>query len=169
MSNFCSLISGTVVISIAQGGGCVLLLFHFLWSRRCVCVSQAYLICKFWDVITHKQGYCKWQQWRDTVDTFTYTHLAAPFGFAVPSWKRLSSVSPVLSHVFCYVDVVTREHPRVGKHSDLGPITSDHSSVLGISLPSHAVLLFIVDDVSDSTISTVFHLQPEGYVPSVSV
>lgn len=81
----------------------------------------------------------------------------------------MSSVSPLQSHVFCYVDVVTWEHPRVGKHSDTGPITSDHSSALGISLPSHAVPLFTVGDVSDPTISTVFHLQPEGYVPSVSV
>lgn len=93
---------------------------------------------------------------------------SSPLWFCCAELKRLSSVSPVLSHVFCYVDVVTREHPRVGKHSDMGPITSDHSSVLGISLPSHAVLLFIVNVVSDSTISTVFHLQPEGYVPSVS-
>lgn len=52
-----------------------------------------------------------------------------PLGF-VPSWVQSA---PVLSHVFCYVNVVTREHPRVGKHSDMGLITSDLSSVLGIS------------------------------------
>lgn len=75
---------------------------------------------------------------------------SSPLGFTV----RLSSVSPLLSHVFCYVDVVTREHPRVGKHSDPGQITSDLSSVLGNSLASHSGLLFTVDSVSDLTIST---------------
>ena len=66
----------------------------------------------------------------------------------------LSSVSPLLSHVFCYVDVVRREHPGVGKHSDPGQITSDLSSVLGNSLASYEGLLFTVDDVSDRTISS---------------
>lgn len=48
-------------------------------------------------------------------------------------------------------------------------ITSGHRSALGISQPSHAVLLFTVSDVSDPNISTIFHSQPSGYVPSVSV
>lgn len=59
--------------------------------------------------------------------TFTYTHLAAPLVLLCRA-ECLSSVNPLLSHVFCYVDVVTREHPRVGKHLDMGLITSDHSS-----------------------------------------
>ena len=75
----------------------------------------------------------------------------------------------MLSHVFCYVDVVTREHPRVHKHSNMAPITYDHSSVLGNSLASHAGVLFTVDGASDPAISTIFHLQPLGYVPSFSV
>lgn len=67
------------------------------------------------------------------------------------------------------MDVVTREHPRVGKHLDMGLISSDHTPVLGNSLPSHAGLLFTVDDVSALTISTVFHYDLKGYVPSFSV
>lgn len=156
MSNFCSLISGTVVTFFAHGGGCVLLLFHFLWERRCGIASQGYLICKFWDVITHKQGYCKWQQSRDSGSAFTYIHLAAPL-VLLCQVECLSSVRPLLSHVFCYVDVVTREHPRVDKHSDLGLIYF-LALYWEILLPSHAGLLFTVDDVSDPTISTVFHL-----------
>lgn len=59
-----------------------------------------------------------------------------------PPWfycaERLSSVISLPSHDFCYVDVVTQEHPRVSKHSDMGLITCTHSCVLGISVPSNA-------------------------------
>lgn len=66
--------------------------------------------------------------------------------FAVPS-----SVSSMLSHVFCYVNVITQEHPRIDKHA-----TTWARSPLIIFrcweflLPSHIVLLFTVSDVSDS-------------------
>ena len=82
----------------------------------------------------------------------SHTHsFSSPLGFYSAFW-----IQPIatVSHVFYYVDVVTREHPRVGKHSD--PAWVLLNSVLGNSLASLAGLLFTVDDVSDPTISTVF-------------
>lgn len=80
-----------------------------------------------------------------------------------PPWfycaERFSLVIQLLSHVFCYVDVVTQEHPIVGKRTDIDLINSTHNSVLEISQLSHIVLLFTVNDVSEPTISTLFPLQ----------
>lgn len=71
----------------------------------------------------------------------------------------------MLSHVFCYVDVVTQEHPIAGKRSDIDLINSTHSSVLEISQLSHLVLLFTVNDVSEPTISTLFPFTTLGVCP----
>lgn len=151
MANFLALMSWTPVIVTAQSRGSVWLLFHFQWHRRCSIMSQASSECKFWDVITHKQGYCKWQQWSIGGYIFVHTHQPPWFYCA----ERLSSVISLPCHDFCYVDVVTQEHPRVRKHTDMGLITCTHSCVLGISVPSNVAQWFTADDLSDPTISTL--------------
>lgn len=73
---------------------------------------------------------------------------SSPFGFI--EW--LSSVIPFLSHVFCYVCCNT-ETSQSRQTLRYGP--NYFYSDLGISLPSYVELLFTVDDVSDSAISTL--------------
>lgn len=94
----------------------------------------------------------------------SYTLISQPPWFYCT--ECLSSVSPLLSHVFCYVDAVTREHPGVDKHSNMGLNTSDHSSLLGNSLASHVGLFFTVDDVSELTISS-FSFTTLGVCPLI--
>ena len=160
MSNSCSLISVTVATFIAHRAAMWRTCFAFvsfsvigggayLWVRAIWYVNSEMSLLTGRVTVNDNNG--------GTRVPLSDTLIQQPPWF---DCAELSSVSPLLSHVFCYVDVVTREHPRVGKHSNMGLITSDHCSVLGISLASHEVLLFTVGDVSDPTISTVFHLRP---------
>lgn len=48
-------------------------------------MSHCYSICKFRDVITHKQGYCKLQQWGRHGFRFHTDSFHSPLGFTALS------------------------------------------------------------------------------------
>lgn len=110
----------------------------------------------FWDVITQRRTYSKWQEWSAGACTLSRTLISQPPWF-YPRCERSSSLTPVSSHVFCCADVVTWEHPRVGKHVYKRVwLLLLIMSVLGISLPSLVALLFALSSVSDPTVSTLY-------------